>query len=150
MIFLLGFWESHADYQRRVAAELSAIACYNPDALYEYERSISKVYILNLDLLKPLIAPCYSPIGRLSKNQPEIFRALIIMNDLKLSPGIASYYDFINRIYRMEETSRYKLKRKKPKKKYGKEKMPPKNPGIVAKLVKQILKDRRFIIDPSF
>jgi hypothetical protein len=166
---LLGFWESHADYQRRVAAELTVIARYNPDALYEYERSISKVYILNLDLLKPLIAPCYSQTGRMSKNQPEIFRAFIIMNDLKLSPeqwvekvryntilriacgfhrdnlpGIASYYDFINRIYSMEEKSRHKPKRKKPKKKYGKEKMPHKNPGIVAKLVKQILKGRRF------
>ena len=168
VILLLGYWEPHALYQQRVAAELSAIARFNPGALYEYERSISKAYILNIDLLKPLVASCYSSTGRQSKNQPEIFRALIIMNDLGLSPerwavkvehnavlriacgftdklpGIASYYDFISRIFRMEEKSRYKPKKKKPKKKYGKEKMPPKNPGIVLKLVKQILKGRRF------
>jgi len=168
VIFLLVFWEAHADYQRRVATELSAIARFNPGALYEYELSISKVYILNLDLLRPLISPCYSPTGRPSENQAEIFRAFVIMNDLGLSPeqwvakvqynavlriacgfgeklpGIASYYDFINRIFKLEEKSRYKPKKRKPKKKYGKEKMPPKNPGIVLKLVKRILKGRRF------
>ena len=165
---MLGYWEPYADYQQRVTTELSVIARLNPGALYEYEYSISKAYILNLDLLKPLIAPRYSSTGRPSENQPEIFRSLIIMNSLKLSPeqwvdkvgnnavlriacgfrgnlpAVASYYDFIDRIYKMEEKPRCKPKKKKPKKKYGKEKMPPKHPGIVLKLVKQILKGRRF------
>jgi hypothetical protein len=168
VIFLLGYWESHTDYQSRVAAELAVIARFNPGALYEYELSISKLYILNLDILKQILSKHYSLIGRPSENQPEIFRAFIIMNDLRLSPeqwaakvrhnvvlrtacgfrgklpGIASYYDFIDRIFKMEEKSRHKQKRRKPKKKYGKEKMPAKNPGIVHKLVKRILKGCRF------
>jgi len=59
-------------------------------------------------------------------------------------PGIASYYDFMNRIVKLDEKPRVKPKKRKPKKKYGKKKMPAKHPGIVQKLVKQILKGRRF------
>jgi hypothetical protein len=134
----------------------------------EYERSISKLYILNLDLLKPIIAPLYSNIGRPSINQPEIFRALVLMSDLGLSldelidklsknrvlriacgffgklPGIASFYDFMNRIFKLDERPRVKPKRRKPKKKHGKNKMPHKRKGIVQKLVDRILKGRRF------
>ena len=170
---MLGSWETHAAYQQRVAAELASIARLNPGALYEYEHSISKVFILNLDILKQIISKRYSSTGRPSENQPEIFRAFIIMNDLGLSPqqwvdkvrhnavlrivcgfkgelpAIASYYDFINRIYKLYEKPRHKKKKKKPKKKYGKEKMPPKNPGIVVKLVQRILKGRRFDYRPE-
>jgi hypothetical protein len=169
VIFLLGSWLPHADYQQQTADELSLIAKINPCALMEYESSISKLYILNLDQLRPLIAPLYSTTGRPSVNQPEIFRSLVLMNDLgfaldkwvkKLSknrvlqfacgffsgklPGIASYYDFINRIIKLEENPRVKPKKRKPKKKYGKNKMPHKRNGIVQKLVDRILKGRRF------
>ena len=167
MILLLGFWQSHADYQHFVATELSIVARLNPYALLEYEDSISKLYILDLDPLKNLVAPLYSTTGRPSINQPEIFRSLVLMNDLgfsldewvvKLShnctlkaacgfrgilPSVASYYDFINRIIKLDEKPRVKPKRRKPKKQYGKDKMPPKRPGIVQKLVDQILKGRR-------
>ena len=143
------------------------MAKYNPYALWEYERPLSKVYILNLDPLKELMLPLYSTVGRPSINQPEIFRAFIMMNDLgyspetwveKLSknpvlqtacgfrgklPGVASYYDFIDRIIKLEEKPRHKPKKRKPKRKYGKEKMPPRHPGIVKKLVRQVLKGRR-------
>jgi len=168
VIFLLGLWQSHADYQHFVATELSIIARLNPQALLEYEDSISKLYILDLDPLKPIVAPRYSPTGRPSHNQPEIFRSLVMMNDLgfsldewivKLSnnrvlqmtcgfrdnlPGVASYYDFIGRIVKLDEKPRVKPKKRKPKKKYGKGKMPNKRQGIVQKLVDRILKGRRF------
>ena len=165
---MLGSWPSHAEYQLRVAAELSRI---DPNLLFEYEEAISKLYILNLDPLKTLIAPLYPPTGRSAINQSEIFRSFVLMVDLgyspdkwmeKLSrnpalrkvcgfyggrddvPGIASYYDFINRVIKLDEKSRHKPKKKTPKKKYGKEKMPPKHPGIVQRLVDQILLGRRF------
>jgi hypothetical protein len=167
--FLLGFWLPHADYQQQVVAELSAIARFNPSALLEYENSISKLYILNLDSLKSIIAPLYSTIGRSSKNQPEIFRSLILMNGLgysldkwiaKLSmnrilqtacgffsgelPGVASYYDFMSRVVKLEERSLLKKKKRKPTKKYGNKKMPHKRKNITQKLVDRILKGRRF------
>ncbi len=165
---MLGFWQPHTDYQQRIVTELSLISKSNPFALLEYEYSISKLYILNLDPLKTLVAPLYSAIGRPSVNQPEIFRSLILMNDLgfpldkwvdKLSnnpvlqiacgfsgklPGIASYYDLINRLIKLDEKPRYKPKKRKPKKKYGKEKMPPKHPNIVRRMVEKIVRGRRF------
>ena len=167
VILLLGLWPSHADYQQRTVAELTLFARFNPNALWEYEGSLSKLYILNLDPLKELIAPRYSPTGRSAVNQSEIFRAFILMNDLGYSldewvkklphipilqiacgfrgalPGIASYYDFINRILNFEEKPRHKPKKRKPKKKFGNQKMPPRHPGIVQKLVDQALAGRR-------
>jgi len=59
-------------------------------------------------------------------------------------PGIASYYDFINRIVKLDEKPRHKKKKRKPKKKHGKNKLPAKRPGIVAKLVDKIIAGRRF------
>ena len=136
---MLGPWPSHDDYQQRVVAELAFFAKLNSYALWEYQNSLSKLYILNLDPLLPLIAPLYSTTGRPSTNQPEIFRSLILMNDLgfpldkwiiKLAqnpvlkiacgfqgelPGIASYYDFINRIIKLDEKSRFKPKKRKPR-----------------------------------
>ena len=168
VIFLLGFWRSHVDYQQQVATELSLIARFNPYALLEYEHSISKLYILDLDPMKPILAPLYSNTGRPSINQPEIFRSLLLMNDLgfsldqwavKLSnnrvlqiacgffdelPSIASYYDFMSRIVKIDERPRVKPKKRKPKKKYGKNKMPHKRKGTVQLLVDRILQGRRF------
>jgi hypothetical protein len=173
VIFLLGPWLSHKDYQRQLIADLLIWARINPFVLFEYEHSISKLYILNLDPLKTLLAPCYSSIGRPSINQPEIFRSLILMNDLgysldkwltKLSkcpilqiacgfhnnlPGVASYYDLISRIICFNEKPKLKRKKRKLEKKYGKEKMPPKHPGIVQRLVKRILKGRRLDCRPE-
>jgi len=165
---LLGHWPSHTHYQQQTAAALSTAAKTNPHVLLEYQDSISKLYILNLDPLKILVAPLYSTTGRPSTNQSEIFRSLVLMNDLghpldkwvpKLSnnpvlqkacgfkgklPGVASYYDFINRIIKLDEKPRTRQKKRKPSKKHGKnKKLPPKHPGVVQRLVDQILKGRR-------
>ncbi len=161
---MLGTWTSHADYQQQTSSALSAIAKHSPHALLEYQDPISKVFILNL-----LVLPLYSTTGRPSENQPEIFRSLVLMTSLgypldkwivklihnpvlkaacgfrgKL-PGVASYYDFINRLIKLDEKPRHKPKKRKPRKKIGKnKKLPPKRPGTVKKLVKEILKGRRF------
>ena len=165
---MLGSWKSHAIYQHNTVAALSSFARLNPCALLEYESSISKLYILNLDPLYTIMAPLYSSTGRPSHNQPEIFRSLVLMNDLGYSldewvakllvcpvlrvacgfagppPRVASYYDFIDRIMPLEEKPRVKHKKRKPQKKYGKKKMPHKRKGIVQQLVDRILAGRRF------
>jgi len=170
---MLGPWPSHADYQQQTAAALSLMAKFDPHPLWAYEDAISKLYILNLDPLKTLVAPLYSTTGAPAKNQPGIFRSLVLMNHLEYSldewvkwlpkvpllqvacgffegcPGIASYYDFINRIIKLDEKPRVKHKKRKPKKKYGNKKMPPKHPGIVQKLVDRILDGRRFDSRPE-
>jgi hypothetical protein len=171
--FMLGSWPCHEDYQQQLIVNLSYFVKFTPFTLFEYEHGISKLFILNLDPLKDLIFHRYSYTGRPAENQSEIFRSLILMNDLGLSldewlsklsnnlvlqaacgfigklPKVASYYDFISRIINISEKPRLKAKKRKPNKKYGKAKMPPKHSGIVQKLVNQILKGRRLNLRPE-
>jgi hypothetical protein len=117
---MLGKWLSHNKYQESLISQLSDIARLNPRALLEYQNEISKVFILNLDLLKNIIAPLYSTTGRPSNLQPEIFRSFILMNSMGYTlenwlekfknnyvlrtiidgvvPSLGSHYDFHNRL----------------------------------------------------
>jgi len=166
---MLGFWRSHADYQNFVKSALSNFAKHSPWSVLEYEQEISKVFILNLDHMQNIMKPLYSKTGKPAQIQPEIFRSFVLCNALHFPlnywvleklpknpvlqiacgfdghlPGIASYYDFINRLIKLDEKPRLKKKKRKPKKKYGKNKMPPKHPNIVLRLVDKILAGRRF------
>lgn len=172
---MLGLWRSHHNYQHFVINKLSAVAKTNPYALLEYQTAISKLFILDLNPLKPIITPLYAPIGRPAEYQPEIFRSFILMQHLHIAPdkwvdklkynlvlrticgfddhllGIASYYDFMARIVKLREPPRFKKKKRKPTKKLGKgKKLPPKRPGIVRKLVDRIIVGRRFDDRPEF
>jgi len=161
---MLGKWLSHKEYQKNVVSEFSDLARLNPHALLEYQNDIPRVFILNLDLLKPIIEPFYSTTGRPSNLQPEIFRSFILMNSLgytldkwlvKLKnnyvlrvliggvvPSLGSHYDFINRIYTLDEKPLHKPKKRKPSKKIGKnKKLPNRRSGIVGRLVAGILND---------
>jgi len=170
---MLGCWRSNKDYQSFVLTKLKALAEIFPESVLEYKDSISKMLILNLDPLKDIITPLYSLTGRPAEMQPEIFRSLILMNDLgiqldnwteklRLNPVLrtiagftldnlvntSSYYDFINRIIRLDERPRLKKIKFKPKEKLKKgEKLPPKNPGIVAKIVNQIINNNDKFIE---
>ena len=167
---MLGNWRSHAEYCGFVLKKLKGISKINPHSLYEYETEISKLYILNLDKLKKIIAPLYSSTGRPSDFQPEIFRSFVLMNSLKIPldswvaklkhnpvlqaaigvtedniPCVSSHYDFINRLIDIDERPRVKVKKRKPTKKIGKNvKMPNRHPNIVARLVDKILCGRSF------
>lgn len=167
---MLGHWRSHKDYQKFVVAELVPYARFDPLLLFDHETEISKLFILNLDVLRDVIASLYSYTGRPSECQPEIFRACVLMNHLKLGPepfveklkvspilriicgfpadsipAAASFYDFINRIVKLDERPKLKKKKRKPTKKLGKNvKIPPKHPGAVGKLVDRIKVGRRF------
>lgn len=165
---MLGTWRSHEDYQAFVIQELSEIAHYDPSQLLVHQDAIFKLFILNLDPLRPLLAPLYSKAGRPAQHQPEIFRSLILFNHSGWSwnewehhlqhtrllrviigmpdvrfPGVASHYDFINRVFPLDEAPATKETKKKPRKKLKKgEKLPAKNPGIVAKLVEKATSGR--------
>jgi hypothetical protein len=59
-------------------------------------------------------------------------------------PKVASFYDFMSRIIKIEDKPIVKLFKKKPKKKLAKgEKLPPKNPGVVARLANAAKEGRR-------
>ena len=90
-----------------------------------YKIALSKLYILDLDPLKPLLAGYYSITGTPAKNQPELIRSFILMSELKIHSitkwveelqaneilcfmiglsrseihNVGSYYDLINRVW---------------------------------------------------
>lgn len=80
---MLGFWRSHADYQRFIIDSLRSCSA---EALCECKDEIPILFILNLDKLKKVIEPLYSHTGRSDLFQPEIFRSLLLMQclDFKL------------------------------------------------------------------
>ncbi|MDR0287827.1 MAG: transposase [Clostridiales bacterium] len=167
---MLGLWRSHADYLLFVKENLRVISLNNPESLFEYETEISKLCVLNLDKLQKIIAPLYSTTGRPSNFQPEIFRSFILMNHMGLTldnwifklnhnqvlrtaigvtkdnvPCASSHYDFINRLIKIDERPKIKLKKRKPTEKLGKNvKLPNKHPDIVQRLVNKILCGRSF------
>jgi hypothetical protein len=166
---MLGPFTEHRRYVRWVTQELKKLAKTHPEQIREHKDAISKMLMLDLDPLKPIIAPLYPPFGKMAEKQMEIFRSLVLMKHVgvalnnwveKLScnpvlriiagfteynmPQTSSYYDFINRIVALDEQPVTKAFKKKPKKKLGKnEKLPPKNPGITNKLVDLAIHDEQ-------
>ena len=172
---MLGLWRTHTEYLTFVKKNLRAISLTNPESLFEYETEISKLCILNLDKLQKIIVPLYSNIGRPSNFQPEIFRSFILMNHMDLTldewifklkhnqvlrtaigvtkddvPCASSHYDFINRLIKIDECPKVKIKKRKPTKNLGKNvKLPNKRLNIVQRLVDKILCGRSFSKRPE-
>ena len=169
---MLGYWTPHKQYIQFVITELRELAKTRPDQIREYQDAIRKMLILDLDPLETVISPLYPPTGKMAERQMEIYRSCVLMNHegvplnnwtVKLTnnpvlrilagftewnmPQTSSYYDFINRIARLDERPRIKPFKRKPKKKYGKNvKQPPKNLNITDKIAKLIIKDeKRFL-----
>jgi len=167
---MLGYWRKHTDYQHDVEYFLSRYSTFDPKLLNGYHDIMSKLFVLDLDPLKSVIAPLYSSTGRPADWQPEIYRSFIIMNDLGISlndwptrlkndpilhiltgfpegyyPGIASYYNFINRMYPLDEKPVLREKKRKPLKKLGRNtKMPNRHAGVTIRIKDRILSGRRF------
>jgi hypothetical protein len=164
---MLGFCRNHKDYVSFVLSELRILAQTRADQIEEHKEAVLKMLILNLDPLIPVITPLYPPVGRPAEMQPEIFRSFTLMEHMRIAldnwveklslnpvlrviagftpdnmPKTSSYYDFINRIVPLDERPEVRAFKVKPKTKLKKgEKLPPKNPGIVADLVNQVLTD---------
>jgi hypothetical protein len=168
---LLGYWRPHEQFQRWLEQKLLAFLPEQEKLIRFYAHILEKVYILNLDRLFPLVLDRYSHTGRPAKNQPEIFRALVVMIHLKEGvtsfvkrlkvhpllavacgfepnsvPGVGTFYDYIDRFWLGEEPSKAlreprKKKRKKPK---GGEKLPEEDTNRVAYLVTKVLEGCSF------
>jgi len=166
---MLGKWRNHKDYQQFVSSRLGQYD-YNHPAVLDFLNIISKLYILNLDKLRNIIADKFSTTGRPANLQPEFFRIIIMMQalgspinkwteKLKLNfvlrtacgltkreiPSVASLYNFIYRIVGKENAPVIRMPRSKPKYKLAPgQKLPPKHPGITSKLKEKIIKGHRF------
>ena len=122
---MLRNWQSHSDYQKHLIQRLSVHAQKEKGRLIQLNKAISKLYLLNLDNLLPVIKPLYPDFGRPAKNQQGIFRSLTLMlveqecsitkwakkvqqDDLFFdicgfdsdnAPGVGSYYDLLWRFW---------------------------------------------------
>jgi hypothetical protein len=122
---MLGIWRSHAEYQLFLINNLLQFYINNKITVEFYSKALTKLYILDLDILKALLKPRFSTTGKPSNQQPEIFRSFILMSELHYNsitnwiaflkanpvlcfavgvnpsnvPGVGSHYDFINRLW---------------------------------------------------
>jgi len=166
---MLGSWRKHREYTSFVLTTLKELVKSAPESIIEYQEMISKILIMDLDPVKETVASLYSDIGAPAINQPEIFRSIIMQIGLKMTltefyeklsvnrvirtvagftkdnvPGIASFYDLMDRWYPINEEpvlrAPYAKPKPKPENKLKKgEKMPPKNPKITAQLSDMII-----------
>jgi len=119
---MLGVWRSHAEYQLFLINNLLHFYIDNKINVQFYCKALTKLYILDLDILKALLNPRFSTTGKPLNQQPEIFRSFILMSELHYNsitkwieflkanpilcfaigvnpsnvPGVGSHYDFIN------------------------------------------------------
>jgi len=132
---MLGTWRSNKEYQSYLLEKFLPFFESDPDNVLQYEKSLSKLYFLDLDPLQELLSPYYSTTGAPSKNQPELIRSFILMSDLGFHSitkwvktlhrneilcnmiGLskyevhktASYYDLINRLWLQDPESEYEF-----------------------------------------
>ncbi len=122
---MLGFWRTHEEYQSYLLEKILPFFESDKDNVIQYKDALSKLYILDLDPLKPLLSNYYSTTGAPAKNQPELIRSFILMSEMKIHSipkwveklqaneilclmtglsrseihGVGSYYDLINRVW---------------------------------------------------
>lgn len=131
-------WESHEFYQERLALSLILYCEIERSRVVSMDKSLSKLYLLDLDNLLPVIKHLYSDTGRPTGNQQGIIRSLVLMLDsnehsiTKWVPKVASdrllcaacgfeyekafsfsfYYNFIKRIWIQSHEQHIKRKLK--------------------------------------
>lgn len=122
---MLGSWRTHSEYQSYLVENILPFYKENSNNVMQYQDALSKLYIIDLDPLKPIPAEYYSNTGAPAGDQPELIRSFILMSECrehsitkwvkKLSHNeilctmiglsqsdihnVGSYYDLINRMW---------------------------------------------------
>lgn len=78
---MLKDWPTHQQYQKKLILQLISFCYTDRERVVALDKSISKLYHLDLDNLFPIILPLYSNTGRPATNQPGIIRSLVLMLD---------------------------------------------------------------------
>ena len=78
---MLRYWDLHENYQYALKLKLLLHFATQKSRISKLDKSISKLYLLNLDSLLPAIKPLYPDFGRPAKNQQSIIRSLVLMLD---------------------------------------------------------------------
>lgn len=125
---MLRHWNSHEDYQFNLRLKLTVHSATQKSRISKLDKSISKLYLLNLDSLLPVIMPLYADFGRPAKNQQGIIRSFVLMLDRQnysitnwarevasdplyfdlcgfegSAPSVASYYDFLVKLWQSSQ-----------------------------------------------
>lgn len=157
VLFMLRDWISHDVYQKNLIFQLLRLLLTCRKRIIELKDSISKLFLLNLDLIRSILSPLYSNTGRPAKNQQGIIRSLVLMLDqgehdipkwaarvasdellcaicgfeYGKAPSFSSYYDLTKRLWqashKVQVARKKKLRTFKPK--------PRKKPGAGKKYV---------------
>lgn len=134
---MLRDWTPHSEFQEKLRRKMCLYFITQRSRLLRLDKSVSKIYLLNLDNLLPVIKPLYPDLGRPAKNQQGIIRSLVLMLDqqehsitnwaLKVAsdqllfdicgfdgsaPAPASYYDFLVRLWMADHKLHLKRKLK--------------------------------------
>jgi len=134
---MLREWISHADYQEKLRLKMLFHWETQRSRVVALDKSISKLYLLNLDPLLPVVKPLYPDLGRPAKNQQGIIRSLVLMLDqqeysitnwarkvasdsllfdicgfVDNASAVASYYDLLIRFWLADRNSHLERKRK--------------------------------------
>ncbi|TYQ12900.1 UNVERIFIED_CONTAM: hypothetical protein Cloal_3938 [Acetivibrio alkalicellulosi] len=138
-------WIPHESYQKKLLSDLNILCENERSRVVSLAKALSKLYLLDLDNLLPIIKPLYSGTGSPAKNQQGIIRSLVLMLDSnehsitkwakKVSsdkllcaacgfefckaPSHSSYYDFIDRLW-LASPDLHKKRKRKPKSFYSK------------------------------
>jgi len=138
VFYMLRDWQSHEEYQKNLLLNLVLFYQTDRERVVELSESISKLYLLNLDKLHPIIKPLYSNTGRPAKNQAGIIRSFILMLDqgehdipkwaAKVAsdrllcaicgftfgdaPDFSSYYDLTKRLWQASHKAHIERKKK--------------------------------------
>lgn len=122
---MLNKWHTHKEYQSYLIENIVPFFEADRKNVEQYKTALSKLYLLDLDPLLPLLAPYYSITGAPAKNQPELIRSFILMSELRIFSipkwvkklqssdilctmiglnhnsihNVGSYYDLINRVW---------------------------------------------------
>lgn len=87
---LIGLWRSHSDYQKFLIEQLLPVYLSDKNRVSQYASVLTKLYLLDLDRIKPLVSEVYSHTGAPAKLQPEILRSFILMSHLH-EPSISKW-----------------------------------------------------------
>ena len=82
VIFLLGLWRSHLEYQEFLVENLLPIYLSDKKRVSHHANILAKLFLLDLDRITPFLDQVYSHTGTPAKYQPEIFRSFVLMSGL--------------------------------------------------------------------
>ena len=122
--------KSHEQYQQFLRVHVHHLWQKNARRLKSFEKSLSKMWLMNLDPAIPLLEEYFSPFGRPVEHDPIcILRSLLLMTDQSVigitswveklrsdpilaalsgftqnnAPGVGTFYDFLNRFWLEDE-----------------------------------------------